>query len=1095
MKANSVNEYKDKDNDTIIPSSIEECMKLFNELKMRQSDLELKLKEKDIAINKLFELNKAIVEHVDLIIITTDTKGVITSFNPWAEKKLGYKAEEVVGNNTPLIFYDPDDLKELSGNHPISDATDFSSIFEQIINQNFRIENRNEGVERTFLCKDGSRFKALLSVSKILDGTGQTDGYVKVIIDISRRKLAEEQLLDSENKNKAILKAVPDSLYKIQKDGTYINLKKQVGHSLYDSIQTDKKKNIADVKPIELAHKIEQHFQKALISKEVTKFEYNQFLKGVDSSYESRMIAISEDEVLSIVRDVSERKVNERYSVIIRDLGFDLAGTSSITKAFSLVINAMLQIDGINAVGVYLFSKRNEDFVLVASEGISKKYDSPTKRYKLEKEHKEIIEKGGSVYGVFKKLEKDNWFFFGEDLKHFGIIPIMHEGVVIGTVNIASKMQDKLKHSSSLAIEVLASQIWGTLSRISSENALKQTQLNFRMIFETIDDYVFIFSEKGKIIQTNPIVELNLGYTARELRGMTVFDVHPPERKDEVKSLLNGILKRELSVCSVPLYKKNGENIAVETKVVHGSWNEMKVLYGICRDVTVRQRAEDELKMQSLAFEAFAFSIIITDIHGSIQWANSSFSKMSGYTLPEILGRNPGQFVKSGKQNQAFYKEMWDTILRGEVWRGELINKRKDHSLFPEELTITPVKNRSGEISNFIAIKIDISRRKEMEEELRLSEERWHFALEGSGDGVFDWNLVTDKIFFSDRWKTMLGYEPAEIDNAFEEWERLVHPDDLKTNLDDFDDHISGKTALFENEHRMLCKDGSYKWILARGKVIGRTADGNPLRIIGTHKDISDHKMEQQQMRKNFEMEKELNDLKSRFVAMASHEFRTPLSSILIISDTLIYHHKKMDSNQLNDRLNKIKNHVFYLTNIVNDVLHLSKIQEGKVGFSPIEVDLIAICLSIIDESQTRELLKNVHITFSSPFSRLIAQVDNRLIIHVINNLISNAIKYAPDEPFVNVELKLENGELILSVRDNGIGIPEDDVKHLFTPFFRARNASSIQGNGLGLSITSESVRLHGGKVYYSKNQDKGSTFTVYLPESLVLTSNLKSTN
>lgn len=123
----------------------------------------------------------------------------------------------------------------------------------------------------------------------------------------------------------------------------------------------------------------------------------------------------------------------------------------------------------------------------------------------------------------------------------------------------------------------------------------------------------------------------------------------------------------------------------------------------------------------------------------------------------------------------------------------------------------------------------------------------------------------------------------------------------------------------------------------------------------------------------------------------------------------------------------------------------------------------------------------------------MVVRVDRRLTIQIINNLISNAIKYVVSEPLIEIELKLENAELILSVRDNGIGVPEEEVKHLFTPFFRAQNASSIQGNGLGLSIIKESARLHGGTVSYSKNQHKGSIFNVHFPENLILSYSLKN--
>lgn len=363
--------------------------------------------------------------------------------------------------------------------------------------------------------------------------------------------------------------------------------------------------------------------------------------------------------------------------------------------------------------------------------------------------------------------------------------------------------------------------------------------------------------------------------------------------------------------------------------------------------------------------------------------------------------------------------------------------------------------------------------------------ERWHFALEASGDGVWDWNLITNELFLSDQWKDMLGYSGSEIENKYSEWEKLVHPDDLGTCIHELDKHLNGESEVYMSEYRMRRKDGNYTWILDRGKLIERTPDGKPLRIVGTHEDITSRKHYEEQLRKSIEKEKELNELKSRFVAATSHEFRTPLASVVMITDTLISYHQKMNINQMLARLGKIKNHVLHLTEIVNNVLQLSKMQEGKIGFNPQNVDMVPMCLNIIDGFNAGKLPKD-QISFSSPFKALTVRVDDLLITQAINNLLSNAIKYSGDDFFVHVELKLENDELVLGVQDKGIGIPEEDVKLLFTPFFRAGNASMIQGNGLGLCIARESLLLHGGRISCSNNADKGSTFKLHFPVNLI---------
>ncbi len=384
----------------------------------------------------------------------------------------------------------------------------------------------------------------------------------------------------------------------------------------------------------------------------------------------------------------------------------------------------------------------------------------------------------------------------------------------------------------------------------------------------------------------------------------------------------------------------------------------------------------------------------------------------------------------------------------------------------------------------------DISERLKAEKNLMESEARWHFALEGAGDGIWDWNLKTSEVYFSTQWKTMLGYSESEIGNTIDDCINLVHPDDLPKRLNELDRHLNGETKIYENEHRKRCKDGSYKWILDRGKVLVMTSDEKPLRIIGTQTDITSQKELEDQLRKAIDKEKELNDLKSRFVATTSHEFRTPLASILMISDTLLLFQHKMDSQQISQRLAKIKDHVKLLTEIVNDVLQLSKLQEGKIGYNPKKEDIVLLCKNIIDGFNETIYAENV-IEFKSQVNGLEVLIDSKLITQAINNLISNAIKYSNQQPKITVKLRINREEMTISIKDNGIGIPEEDKKHLFNPFFRAGNVSTIQGNGLGLSIVQESMKMHGGKISFISVLGTGTIFTLHFPLSALIEGSL----
>ena len=267
------------------------------------------------------------------------------------------------------------------------------------------------------------------------------------------------------------------------------------------------------------------------------------------------------------------------------------------------------------------------------------------------------------------------------------------------------------------------------------------------------------------------------------------------------------------------------------------------------RYALARGQLESRLRLQDAALNAAANGIVITDPQAHIEWANPAFTQLTGYTLDEALGHKPQELIKSGQTPAALYESMWQVICAGQVWHGELINRRKNGSFYDEELTITPVTDNRSAIHHFVAIKQDITERKKAELALRENEQRWYMALDGAGQGVWDWNAATNKVFFSHQWKAMLGYADQDIGDSLKEWENRVHPDDLADCYRDLQRHFAGETPAYRNEHRMLCKDGGYKWILDRGMVFEWTADHQPLRIVGTHTDISERKQAEAQLR------------------------------------------------------------------------------------------------------------------------------------------------------------------------------------------------------------------------------------------------------
>jgi PAS domain S-box-containing protein len=229
------------------------------------------------------------------------------------------------------------------------------------------------------------------------------------------------------------------------------------------------------------------------------------------------------------------------------------------------------------------------------------------------------------------------------------------------------------------------------------------------------------------------------------------------------------------------------------------------------------------------------------------------------------------------------------------------------------------------------------------------------------------------------------------------------------------------------------------------------------------------------------EKEKELNELKSRFVSMASHEFRTPLTTMMSSLSLVTKYGEQNDKENQVKHVSKIKKSINNLTDILNDFLSVSKLEEGKLENMPEKINLKMFMAEIISEMQSMandELkLTQLHIGSES------ATIDKKLLKNVLFNLISNAIKFSPDGGTVEITSQVSNSFVKISVKDNGIGISKQDQKHLFERFFRGRNATHIQGTGLGLNIVTKYAELMNGSLDFESKENKGTTFTIIIPQ------------
>jgi signal transduction histidine kinase len=252
-------------------------------------------------------------------------------------------------------------------------------------------------------------------------------------------------------------------------------------------------------------------------------------------------------------------------------------------------------------------------------------------------------------------------------------------------------------------------------------------------------------------------------------------------------------------------------------------------------------------------------------------------------------------------------------------------------------------------------------------------------------------------------------------------------------------------------------------------------------RTLSLQKSVTELKAAKETVSKSLEKEKELNQLKSRFVSMASHEFRTPLSSITLSASLIEKYKLQSDDINVSKHVTRIKSSVANLTTILDDFLSLERLEAGKIETNFTHFDIVKLSEEITEEMQLMAK-KDQNIIYQHTGTHSMVLLDQNLLRNCIVNLISNAIKYSGENTFIEFNTELTDNVCIINVCDNGIGIPEIDHKHLFQPFFRANNTGNIPGTGLGLNIITRYVKLMGGKVNFSSLVNQKTVFTLNFP-------------
>lgn len=486
-------------------------------------------------------------------------------------------------------------------------------------------------------------------------------------------------------------------------------------------------------------------------------------------------------------------------------------------------------------------------------------------------------------------------------------------------------------------------------------------------------------------------------------------------------------------------------------------------------------------------FECATISIVVINEKGNIELSNPCAEKLFDYDPAELIGKPievliPDHLRHKHTHHREGYFERPKARPMGQGI--ELYAKKRNGEVFPVEISLGHYELNGERLA--VAFVTDITH--QIKAKKMVAEREAWFRNMADNSPVMIWVSGLDKLctYFNNTWLEFTGRTMAMELGAG--WTEGVHPDDLKDCLEIYTRAFDLKQA-FTMEYRLKRHDGQYRWIQDVGKPTD--VDNTFTGYIGSCSDIHDQRMmteelemlvrkRTQELYEAIDREKDMNEMKSRFVSMASHEFRTPLS-IVLSSTALIEQYVTVEANEkVTKHLLRIKSSVSNLTSILNDFLSLDKLEQGKVDIEKEEFDLDTFIHEVVEDVHLLQK-KNQKINVDHKgVSNL--TLDHKKLRYILVNLISNSIKYSGEETEIFVRSEMDNDHLVIVVKDQGIGIPITEQKHLFDKFFRAKNTGNVQGTGLGLTIVKRYVELMNGSITFISGEGEGTTFTIKIP-------------
>lgn len=472
-----------------------------------------------------------------------------------------------------------------------------------------------------------------------------------------------------------------------------------------------------------------------------------------------------------------------------------------------------------------------------------------------------------------------------------------------------------------------------------------------------------------------------------------------------------------------------------------------------------------------IAIESSSHHVIITDENGVVVFANQAAVDTTGYSFEEIKGSTPRLW--GGLMSDKFYKDLWHNKKIRKTIDTEIVNRRKSGELYRVMAHISPITDENGQLMGYIGSEEDITYIRDAEYKAEETNKRFVELTDRIPEIFIIISLrpMEKVVYVSPAFKKIFGRSEEELFKNPRIWQTDIISEERASVVDSYNSLISGTGGQISIDFRVHSTKSEDYWIHMIAELV-RDEKGMPTRIVAVMRDIT--------------REKTIDQEKTEFVSLASHQLKTPISSMSWNAEMLLDN----DLGKLTPKQHKAIESMYKMNlrmrDLVNGLLNISRIEMGTFIIEPEPLDWVALCEEVIAEMTPRIQDKGHKVIkyFEPDMPQVPA--DPKLLRIVLQNYISNAVKYTPDKGMIRIGIHIRNGEIVLEVANNGSPIPKEDQSKIFSKMFRASNAAEIDpdGNGLGLYLVKEIADNGGGSVWFSSAKDQDTVFGIKFPLS-----------